>query len=136
MLHLSSVDDVDPCPSDPRSIADWRERVRRRLDGLLGAPPDPVPLEVELTGTVDLGDHRFGERRDPRWAIWVHPLLVESGSGDPLFPVETARTTYGRLRRVYEAVGGTSDAVTHHVFDGDHRWDGGAVEEFLRTALA
>lgn len=35
----------------------WRDEIRRRLTELLGATPAPVPLDVEVTETVDCGDH-------------------------------------------------------------------------------
>lgn len=57
MLHLSGVGDADPCPTNPAEVTVWRERVRGRLDELLGAPPSRVPLDIELTQTVDAGDH-------------------------------------------------------------------------------
>jgi len=57
MLHLSGADHADPCPTNPAEVTAWRERVRARLDELLGAPPSRVPLDIELTQTVDAGDH-------------------------------------------------------------------------------
>jgi dienelactone hydrolase len=57
MLQLPEIVEQDPCPRDPAEIPVWRERVRTRLATMLGPPPEPVPLDVELTDTVDAGDH-------------------------------------------------------------------------------
>lgn len=57
MLQLPSIADTDPCPDDLAAVPAWRERVRARLDEMLGPPPLRVPLDVELTDTVDAGDH-------------------------------------------------------------------------------
>jgi dienelactone hydrolase len=35
----------------------WRARTRARLDALLGAHPEPVPLDLETTEEVDCGDY-------------------------------------------------------------------------------
>jgi hypothetical protein len=63
------------------------------------------------------------------------PLLVESGTDDPIFPVDAARATVARLRDLYVVLGAPSDALVHDVFDGDHRWHGTEVDSFLRRYL-
>ena len=43
----------------PRAqIEPWRARVRERLDAMLGPAPEPVPLDLETTETVDCGTYR------------------------------------------------------------------------------
>jgi len=323
-LHLRSVVDADPCPEDPADVPAWRERVRARLAALLGPPREPVPFDLEVTGTVDAGDHIrsrvvfdveptmsvpayllvpaarrdappgsavlavhghgpgkemicgltgpahehyalelvrlghvvlapdlrcFGERQDPQWDpdghkydcdwnlvaatmagvvplaqnLWdlrrsvdlllqhplvepsrvavaglsyggtlslllaaideriaaavvsgylsswraahsvpwnmcgsqvmpgqlgriehldvaslvaPRPLLVESGTEDPLFPVADARATVAGLAQVYAALGADPDLVEHDVFEGGHRWHGARVGSFLAAHLA
>jgi len=49
------------------------------------------------------------------------PLLIQSGTGDPLFPVDVARTEHARLARVYGALG-AADRLDHDVFEGGHEW--------------
>lgn len=58
------------------------------------------------------------------------PLLVESGSDDPLFPARTAREEIVHVRRVYEAFG-AGDRLVHDVFEGGHRWHGELAYPFL-----
>jgi dienelactone hydrolase len=62
-------------------------------------------------------------------------LLVESGDEDPLFPVEAADAAMVELRSVFGAMRAPHDALVHHVFAGDHRWDGGGATEFLERWL-
>lgn len=58
MVRLATTPPVDPCPvDDPAAIPAWRERVRARLEVLLGPDPDPVPLDVEERGAVDTGSY-------------------------------------------------------------------------------
>ena len=63
------------------------------------------------------------------------PLLVESGSGDLIFPVDAARATVDALARVYEFLGSSADTLVHDVFDGEHQWHGAQVLEFLARWL-
>ena len=58
LRHEASVD-ADPCPlDDPDQIDAWRARVRDRCAAMLGPAPDPVPLDLEVTETVDCGSYR------------------------------------------------------------------------------
>jgi dienelactone hydrolase len=58
LLHVASVE-ADPCPLDnPAQLDAWRERVRYRLESMLGPAPEPVPLDLEVTETVDCGSYR------------------------------------------------------------------------------
>ncbi len=63
------------------------------------------------------------------------PLLVESGRGDLLFPLPAAEASIARLRVLYDHLG-AGDRLVHHVFDGEHRWDGAAAYPFLDRWLA
>ena len=58
LQHESSVD-ADPCPlDDPAQIEAWRARVRERLGAMLGPSPAPVPLDLEVTESVDCGTYQ------------------------------------------------------------------------------
>ncbi|MDQ1521653.1 MAG: hypothetical protein QOI55_2726 [Actinomycetota bacterium] len=61
-------------------------------------------------------------------------LLVETGRDDAIFPLAAATDTVDGLRRVY-AHAGAPDAVVHHVFDGEHEWNGAVVDDFLERFL-
>jgi pimeloyl-ACP methyl ester carboxylesterase len=78
---------------------------------------------------ADIGD--LGALVAPR------PLLVESGSRDPLNGdrgLENVREQLAITRRAY-ALLGAEDALAHSVFDGEHRWDGADVVPWLRRWL-
>lgn len=62
------------------------------------------------------------------------PLLVESGSADPLFPVAAACATLDAVAPVWSAAG-AGDALVHDVFDGAHQWHGALVGEFFAAHL-
>jgi dienelactone hydrolase len=62
--------------------------------------------------------------------IAPRPLLVESGTEDLLFPLAAARQSVDDLRRVYAHLG-APEAIEHHVFTGEHEWNGSTVATFL-----
>ncbi len=59
LRHEAAVD-ADPCPLDDLAggLEPWRARVRARLLSMLGPAPEPVPLDLETTETVDCGTYR------------------------------------------------------------------------------
>ena len=63
------------------------------------------------------------------------PLLIESGSRDPIFPIDAARTTMGSLHAVY-AQHGAARALEHDVFDGGHQWSGRVAYPFFEEHLS
>ena len=67
--------------------------------------------------------------------IAPRPMLIESGSGDVLFPVDVAREGVAEARRVYDALDAPGDALVHDAFDGDHRWNGAVAYDFLEQWL-
>jgi dienelactone hydrolase len=71
------------------------------------------------------------EHLDLAALVAPRPLLVESGTDDLLFPVESARATVASLRRIYAQLNAPADSVVHDVFDGEHRWHGARTDEFL-----
>jgi dienelactone hydrolase len=58
------------------------------------------------------------------------PLLVETGSEDPLFPQAAAEAAVAQLRAVYDHLGG-GDRLVHDVFEGGHQWHGTLALSFL-----
>ncbi len=57
-------------------------------------------------------------------------LLVETGTEDPIFPVDVARREMVTLARVYRALG-APERLEHDVFEGGHRWNGERAYAFL-----
>ena len=62
--------------------------------------------------------------------IAPRPLLVETGTEDPIFPVAAARREFARLAAVYDALG-VPERVEHDVFEGGHQWHGERAYDFL-----
>ena len=73
---------------------------------------------------------RLGEIGDFAAAVAPRPLLIESGTKDPLFPVAGAKEAHERARRVYGMMD-ASDALTVDLFDGKHRVSGAASFAFM-----
>jgi dienelactone hydrolase len=78
---------------------------------------------------IDMGD--LGALVAPR------PLLIESGSRDPLNGapgLDNVRSQLAIAGMAYSAFS-AADALAHSVFDGEHRWDGADVIPWLRRFL-
>jgi dienelactone hydrolase len=75
------------------------------------------------------------EHLDVAALIAPRPMLVESGTEDLIFPVDATRSTVDALRTVYAQLDAPGDALVHDVFDGEHRWHGALVPEFLGRSL-
>lgn len=118
-------------------LAAWDERVRAAvISGYFSsfAAAHRVPWNLcgsqVLPGTLGLLEHvDLGALVAPR------PLLVETGTDDPLFPLDAARRSVADLRRVYEVLGVPPGALEHVVRDGAHRWYGDATVPFLAHRL-
>ncbi|MFW5689433.1 MAG: alpha/beta hydrolase family protein, partial [Spirochaetota bacterium] len=77
---------------------------------------------------------RFGEMSDLVGLVAPRPFFVESGTHDPIFPIEAVRAAVTRAREIY-GVFGAEDAVGHDVFEGRHRINGEAAYAFLDERL-
>lgn len=78
---------------------------------------------------VDMGD--LGALIAPR------PLLIESGSRDPLNGERGLANVTEQLeitRQAYELFG-KEERLRHYVFDGEHRWDGAETYDFFNCFL-
>jgi dienelactone hydrolase len=82
-----------------------------------------LPGMLEALDHVDLGA-----------LVAPRPLLVETGTDDLIFPLAAARRAMDQLAGVYETLG-APDRLEHHIFDGDHRWDGPRAPAFLHRHL-
>jgi dienelactone hydrolase len=77
---------------------------------------------------------QWGELSDVACLIAPRALLVESGTQDPSFYIEAARTAVHEVQRLYDVLG-IGERLYHHVFDGDHRWDGVRTPAWLERWL-
>jgi dienelactone hydrolase len=75
------------------------------------------------------------EHEDLGALIAPRPLLIETGTQDPLFPQVAATESVRRTRLVYDDQQ-ASDRLEHDVFEGEHQWHGVAAMPFLNHWLS
>jgi dienelactone hydrolase len=75
------------------------------------------------------------EHEDLGALISPRPLLIETGTEDPLFPLAAATESVRRTRLVY-VHDGAADHLDHDIFEGDHQWHGVAAIPFLNRWLS
>lgn len=73
---------------------------------------------------------QFGEMYDLVGLIAPRPLLVEAGSYDPIFPLESVQRSVARAREIY-GLFGAADQVETDYFEGRHRISGARAYDFL-----
>ncbi len=74
----------------------------------------------------------IGEMTDIVGLILPRPLLVETGTRDPIFPVEVVRRSVQRAREACAILGGNADAdVEVDEFEGRHSISGRRAYDFL-----
>jgi dienelactone hydrolase len=61
-------------------------------------------------------------------------LFVESGTRDPIFPVEGSRLAFKRAKAIYTAFG-VPEMTGQEIFDGEHVFHGVGAFEFLKKSL-
>jgi len=66
--------------------------------------------------------------------IAPRPLLIESATRDPLFPVDVARENFAQLRKIY-GIAGAEDRLVHHIFEGEHEISGVVAFDWLKKRL-
>jgi dienelactone hydrolase len=76
----------------------------------------------------------FGEMYDLVGLIAPRPLLVESGSRDPIFPRPAVRASVSRARAVYDVFGARQRVLTDY-FEGRHQISGRKAYDFLKKEL-
>lgn len=81
------------------------------------------------------GQHVFGEMYDLVGLIAPRPILVEAGSYDPIFPIDSVRRSVYRARNVYR-VFGAEDAIETDYFEGRHQISGRCAYDFLWSKVA
>ena len=121
---LAAIEREEDVPEDPTMVPGWRARTRGRLTDLLGQFPRSVPLDREVTETVDCG--RYTRERvvfdsEPTMSIPAY-LLVPA---DRSRPGPAVIAVHGHGPGKAEVVGlDTADAraaVTEHRDDFAHR---------------
>jgi dienelactone hydrolase len=80
------------------------------------------------------GLSRFGEMYDLVGLIAPRPMLIESGTYDPIFPVAAVKRSLARTLQVYQ-VFNTDGLVEADLFEGRHQISGRRAYDFLKEHL-
>ena len=118
-------------------LAAWDTRVRAAVvSGYFSSWKAAHRVPYNLCGSQVLFG-MLGELEHVDLGALVAPraLLVESGTQDSLFPVDEARAVLDELGSVYGAMRAPNGNLEHHVFEGEHRWDGATALDFLERWL-
>lgn len=73
---------------------------------------------------------RKAEMVDIAGLVAPRPLLVETGTQDPIFPNAATRQAYQSLRKIY-AIFEATDHLDLAIFEGEHAWNGARGYEWL-----
>jgi len=76
----------------------------------------------------------WAEMYDVAGLIAPRPLFAESGTRDDIFPIEASRSSFARVKQIYE-VFGAGEAAEQEVFDGTHSFHGARGLPFLTRHL-
>lgn len=74
---------------------------------------------------------RWGEMREIAATFAPKPMLVISGTKDPIFPIAATRQAFRDLQQVYQQLG-ASDALDKDFFEGPHAWSHRKTLPFLK----
>ncbi len=73
----------------------------------------------------------WGDMRDIAALFAPKPMLVISGTKDPIFPIAATRRAYRDLQEVYDQLG-AAGALDRDFFDGPHAWSHRKTIPFLK----
>lgn len=76
----------------------------------------------------------FGEMHDLAGLVAPRPMLVESGTRDPIFPISAVRAGVARARAVYD-IFASRHLLESDYFEGRHQISGGKAYPFLQRVL-
>jgi dienelactone hydrolase len=77
---------------------------------------------------------QFGEMSDIVGLVAPRPMLVEAGSLDPIFPIQSVKASVGRAKAVYKVFRAESRIETDY-FEGKHQISGQRAYDFLIEKL-
>jgi len=76
----------------------------------------------------------WAEMYDVAGLIAPRPLFAEAGTMDNIFPIEASRTSFSRVKKVYEILGAPDNFQTE-IFEADHSFCGVKGIPFLAARL-
>jgi hypothetical protein len=91
--------------------------------------------DVNFCGSqITPGLYELCDVPDLHGVIAPRPLLVEIGSYDECFKLDSAMSCYREVEKIYEAAGARESLVLD-LFEGGHKWGGNKSLEFFREHL-
>lgn len=106
------------------------------LSGYFGNFKDNILALHHCTCNFAPGVLSIGDFQDLVGLLAPRPLLVEAGSDDPIFPIDSVRPCFSRTKEIYETFGCDSESTIHlDEFSGDHEISGRASYDFLTRHL-
>lgn len=104
------------------------------ISGYLNTFKDSIVAMSHCIDNYVPGILNWCEMYDVAGLIAPRPLFVESGDKDNIFPVAASRESFGRVEKVYAALGASGNAE-QEVFDGEHSFFGKRGIPFLAKHL-
>lgn len=77
---------------------------------------------------------QYAEMADIAGLIAPRPVLIESGTRDPIFPIAASKAAFEELSQVYRLLG-TPERLKHEIFEGEHRFFGCEAFSWLDSWL-
>ncbi len=110
-------------------------RIRAALvSGYLNTFRDSILSLAHCMDNYVPGIMNWAEMYDVAALIAPRPLFVESGTRDDIFPIEASRSSFARVKKVYELLG-AGDAAEQEIFEGAHSFHGALGLPFLARRL-
>ncbi|WP_026486577.1 alpha/beta hydrolase family protein [Caldanaerobius polysaccharolyticus] len=78
---------------------------------------------------------KYGEMYDIACLVAPRPMLIESGTDDPIFPVDAADYAYDKVKKAYDLLGVPYNLVRDR-FKGGHHISGRISYDWLHSALS
>ena len=104
------------------------------VSGYYGTFKDSILAMDHCTCNFVPGLGQFGEMYDLVGLIAPRPILIESATRDPIFPIEATKRSVDAAKRVYELFG-ASDQIEADYFEGRHEISGRRAYDFLWEKL-
>ena len=76
----------------------------------------------------------FVEMVDIAGLVAPRPLLIETGTHDPIFPTAATQRAYKELQKIYSILGAAKN-LDIDIFEGEHAWSGAKAYDWLAQWL-
>jgi dienelactone hydrolase len=104
------------------------------VSGYLSSFRESLMSNVHCECNYVPGILKYAEMSDLAALIAPRPLLIESGTRDPIYPAKAAKAAYKELQRVYGLLG-VSERLDRDFFAGGHQFNGRKAFDWLARWL-